>query len=88
MQMHTMISKLLLQLLAMTSKWLETLKWTATIALIIGFGLFSAGINFGWYIQIAGGFVWLFAAVIMKDKALIVTNGSMTTVGIIGRMLG
>ena len=67
---------------------LEKLKWAATVALIIGFGLFSAGIDFGWYIQIGGGIIWLTAAVIMKDKPLIWTNGAMTTVGIIGRLFG
>ena len=54
--------------------------------LIIGFGLFSAGIDFGWYIQISGGVVWLAAAIVMKDKPLIATNGIMTTAGIIGKL--
>jgi hypothetical protein len=67
---------------------LEATKWFATTLLIIGFGLFSAGVDFGWYIQIAGGIVWLGAAVYMQDKPLIATNGVMTTVGIIGRILG
>ena len=67
---------------------LEKLKWAATVALIIGFGLFSAGIDFGWYIQIGGGIAWLTAAVVMKDNPLIWTNGAMTTVGIIGKLLG
>jgi hypothetical protein len=67
---------------------LEKLKWAATVALIIGFGLFSAGIDFGWYIQIFGGFMWLGAALYMRDKPLIWTNGAMTAVGIIGRLFG
>jgi hypothetical protein len=67
---------------------LEILKWMATATLIVGFGLFSAGIEFGWYLQITGGLIWLTAAVIMKDKALMVTNGAMTTVGIIGKLFG
>jgi alpha-D-ribose 1-methylphosphonate 5-phosphate C-P lyase len=67
---------------------LEILKWVATATLIVGFGLFSAGIEFGWYLQITGGLIWLTAAVIMKDKALMVTNGAMTTVGIIGKLFG
>jgi alpha-D-ribose 1-methylphosphonate 5-phosphate C-P lyase len=67
---------------------LEILKWVATATLIVGFGLFSAGIEFGWYLQITGGIIWLTAAVIMKDKALMVTNGAMTTVGIIGKLFG
>ena len=67
---------------------LETLKWTATSFLIVGFGLFSAGIDFGWYLQIFGGMLWFVASVIMKDKALMATNGVMTSVGVIGRLLG
>jgi hypothetical protein len=69
-------------------KMLDILKWTATATLIVGFGLMSAGITEGWYLQITGGIIWLTAAVIMKDKALMVTNGAMTTVGIIGKLFG
>ena len=64
----------------------EVLKWVATVTLIVGFGLMSAGITEGWYLQITGGIIWLTASIIMKDKALIVTNGAMTTVGIIGKL--
>ena len=66
---------------------LEVLKWVATVTLIVGFGLMSAGITEGWYLQIGGGILWLTVSVIIKDKALIVTNGAMTTVGIIGKLL-
>jgi len=66
----------------------EILKWVATVTLIVGFGLMSAGITEGWYLQIGGGILWLSAALILKDKALIVTNGAMTAVGIIGKLLG
>jgi hypothetical protein len=66
----------------------ETLKWVATATLILGFGLFSAGIEFGWYLQITGGILWLTAAVIIKDKPLMATNGAMTVVGIIGKLFG
>ena len=66
----------------------EILKWVATVTLIVGFGLMSAGITEGWYLQITGGVLWLTAALILKDKALIVTNGAMTAVGIIGKLLG
>ena len=67
---------------------LNVLKWVATATLIIGFGFFSAGFGFGWFLQILGGVLWLIAAVLMKDKPLIVTNGLMTTAGILGRLLG
>jgi hypothetical protein len=66
----------------------EILKWVATVTLIVGFGLMSAGITEGWYLQITGGILWLSAALILKDKALIVTNGAMTVVGIIGKLFG
>ena len=67
---------------------LEVLKWVATAHLILGFGLFSAGIDWGWYIQIWGGVLWLVASVIMRDRPLMATNGIMTAAGIIGRLFG
>lgn len=63
------------------------LKWTATAFLILGFGLFSAGVAVGWYLQIIGGLIWLTAGIRMKDKPIIITNGAMTAVGIIGKFL-
>ena len=66
----------------------EIIKWVATVTLIIGFGLMSAGITEGWYLQISGGILWLTASIILKDTALIVTNGAMTAVGIIGKLFG
>ena len=63
---------------------LDTLKWTATACLIVGFGMVSAGFFNFIYLQFAGGLLWLSAAVIMKDHPLIVTNAVMTTAGIIG----
>ena len=63
------------------------LKWTATAFLIFGFGLFSAGVGVGWYLQILGGLIWLAAGIRMKDKPIIITNGAMTAVGIIGKFL-
>lgn len=63
------------------------LKWTATAFLILGFGLFSAGVSGGWYLQILGGLIWLSAGIRMNDKPIIITNGAMTAVGIIGKFL-
>jgi len=65
----------------------DILKWTATAFLILGFGLFSAGVAVGWYLQITGGLLWLAAGIKMKDKPIIFTNGAMTAVGIIGKFL-
>ena len=69
----------------MTLNKLEILKWTATTFLIIGFGLVSSGNMQGWYLQMFGGILWLLAAILMKDKPLIATNGIMTAAGLIGR---
>ena len=67
---------------------LNALKWVATATLIIGFGFFSAGYGFGWYLQILGGIIWMVVGIMMKDKPIIATNALMSTVGIIGRLLG
>lgn len=67
---------------------LEIVKWVATVTLIVGFGFFSAGYAFGWYLQILGGIIWLGAGVVMKDKPIIATNALMTAVGIIGKLFG
>jgi hypothetical protein len=63
---------------------LNTIKWTATGLLIVGFGLVSAGFYTAIYIQLAGGVLWLTASIIMRDTPLIVTNGIMTLAGIAG----
>jgi hypothetical protein len=63
------------------------LKWAATAFLILGFGLFSAGVAVGWYLQILGGLIWLTAGIRMKDKPIIITNGAIIAVGIIGKFL-
>jgi len=67
---------------------LNVLKWVATATLIIGFGFFSAGYGFGWYLQILGGVIWFIAGWMMKDKPIMATNALMSTVGVIGRLLG
>lgn len=63
---------------------LETLKWTATVLLIIGFGGVSAGFYNFIFLQLTGGIFWLMASIWMKDKPLIITNLVMTLVGIAG----
>lgn len=63
---------------------LNTIKWTATVFLILGFGLVSAGFYDFIYLQLAGGAMWFTASVTMRDVPLMVTNGVMTTAGIVG----
>ena len=63
---------------------LNTVKWTATAFLIVGFGLVSAGFYDAIYIQLTGGVLWLTASIIMRDTPLIVTNGVMTLAGVVG----
>ena len=63
---------------------LAVLKWSATAALILGFGAVSAGFYDWIYLQLAGGAMWFTASVIMRDVPLIVTNGVMTAAGTLG----
>ena len=63
---------------------LNTIKWTATALLIVGFGLVSAGFYSAIYIQMLGGLLWLTASIIMRDRPLIVTNSVMTLAGVAG----
>jgi hypothetical protein len=63
---------------------LDKLKWTATLFLIVGFGLVSAGFYSAIIIQLCGGIMWFTASVIMRDRPLIVTNGIMTLAGVAG----
>lgn len=68
-----------------TTKQLAGIKWTATVTLIIGFGLASYGVYpLGPMVQLLGGLIWLVAALAMRDRPLIVTNGVMTVVGAAG----
>ena len=66
---------------------LNKIKWTATVCLIVGFTLFAAGVPLGFWIQITGGFLWLSAAVWMRDQPLIWTNAAMTSGGLMGWFL-
>lgn len=62
-------------------------KWAATALLILGFGLFSAGVAAAWYIHILGGLIWLIAGIRMKDNPIIITNAAMIVVGAVGKFL-
>ena len=63
---------------------LAVIKWSATAALILGFGAVSAGFYDFIYLQLAGGAMWFTASVIMRDVPLMVTNGVMTAAGTLG----
>ena len=63
---------------------LSAVKWTATLALILGFGAVSAGFYDFIYLQLLGGAMWFKASVIMRDVPLIVTNCVMTAAGVLG----
>lgn len=67
-------------------KRLEILKWTATVCLIVGFTLFSAGVEAGFWLQITGGVLWFTASVIMRDRPLMWTNAVMTLGGLAGKL--
>lgn len=63
---------------------LNTLKWTATTLLIVGFGGVAAGFYSMIFVQLTGGVLWLTASAIMRDRPLIVTNAVMTLAGVLG----
>lgn len=64
---------------------IEQLKWIATAILIVGTGVNSLGFYpTGPLMLIVGGFIWLFVAIRIKDRPLIVTNLVMSLVGLAG----
>ncbi len=64
---------------------IEKLKWIATAILIVGTGVNSLGFYpAGPLMLIVGGFIWLFVAIRIKDRPLIVTNLVMSLVGLAG----
>ena len=64
---------------------LDRIKWLATAILIVGTGVNSLGFYpAGPIMLIVGGFIWLFVAVRIKDRPLIVTNLVMSLVGLAG----
>ncbi len=63
----------------------ETLKWLGTVTLILGTAV--NGLNFypqGVLVLALGGAFWLTAAVMIKDRPLIVTNLVMSLTGLVG----
>jgi len=69
----------------MNTKHIDAVKWLGTIVLIIGTAV--NGLNFyplGVLILATGGLLWLTAAVLVKDRPLIVTNLVMSLTGLAG----
>jgi hypothetical protein len=63
----------------------ETLKWLGTATLILGTAV--NGLNFypeGVLVLALGGAFWLAAALMVKDRPLIVTNAVMMLTGLVG----
>ena len=63
----------------------ETLKWLGTVTLILGTAV--NGLNFypqGVLVLALGGAFWLTAAVMIRDRPLIVTNLVMMLTGLTG----
>jgi len=68
--------------------FLEVLKWLGT-ALTVGGALLTAIHIDPWnvYSFNAGAIIWLWAAVIMKDRPLIVVNGALLTIYMYGTII-
>jgi len=64
------------------------LKWTATIALIIGTAINSLGYYpAGPIILAVGGLMWLVVSIRWREPSLIVVNSVMTATGLAGLVL-
>jgi hypothetical protein len=65
-------------------KHIELIKWTGTAVLIVGTAVNGMGYwPWGPLLLALGGIVWGLAAIITKDRALLVTNAVMTGVGLV-----
>jgi len=61
------------------------IKWLATIAVITGTAFNSLGMYpQGPMVLVVAGILWVIVSVHWKDKALIITNGTLTIVSITG----
>ena len=76
--------KLRERLLLVRDRLLNVLKWTATGLLVPAGYMTQAGIAHGTTLLYIAGLIWLAAAVMMKDKALIATNVVMAIAGTAG----
>jgi len=61
------------------------IKWLATIAVIAGTAFNSLGMYpQGPMVLVVAGILWVIVSVHWKDKALIITNGTLTIVSVTG----
>ena len=64
------------------------IKWLATIAVITGTAFNSLGMYpQGPMVLVVAGVLWLMVSIHWKDKALIITNGTLTLVSISGLLI-
>lgn len=66
-------------------KFLEILKWVGTACVIVAatcrsFGFHSADM----FLSIVGALIWAYAAIRMKDNALLTVNGFITAILLYG----
>ena len=60
-------------------------KWAATVAVIFGTSLNSLGLYpYGPMVLVVAGILWLIVSIHWKDKAMIITNGTLTIVSVTG----
>ena len=69
----------------MMEKFISIAKWAATFSLILGTGLNSLEIYpLGSFVMLLGGILWTVVSIHWKEKALIVTNLTLTVVNTVG----
>ena len=68
----------------MSDKLLNVLKWTATALLVPAGYVTQAGYAEGPTLLYIAGLIWLAAALMMRDRALIATNVVMAIAGTAG----
>ncbi len=67
---------------------LDKTKWVATVLVVIATGLNSLGMYpLGPLVNMVAGLLWLVVAIAWNDRALIVTNFTITFVCVIGLLL-
>ena len=68
----------------MNDKVLQILKWTGTVLMVPAGYMTQAGYATGPIMLYIAGLIWLAAALMMRDKALIATNVVMAIAGTVG----